>query len=75
VTAALEAAPSKWREAIRHKERLMRWFWTAVIVLGLIALDRAYMDGQNAAFLMSGARRAAHVINDWASELTRKIRP
>jgi len=53
----------------------MRWFWTAVIVLGLIALDRAYMDGQNAALILSGARRAAQVINDWASELTRKIRP
>ena len=67
---------AKRREAIRNKEqRLMRWFWTAAIILVLFALDRAYMDGQNAALMMSGARRAAHVINDWASELTRKIRP
>jgi hypothetical protein len=53
----------------------MRWFLAVVIVLALIALDRAYMNGQNAAFVMSGVRRAAHVINDWTSELTRKIRP
>jgi hypothetical protein len=53
----------------------MRWFLAVVIILGLIALNRAYMDGQNAAFLTANARRAALVINDWASELTRKIRP
>ena len=53
----------------------MRWFWTAAIILVLLALDRAYMDGQNAALILSGARRAAQVINDWAIELTRKIRP
>ena len=53
----------------------MRWLLAVAIIVALVTLDRAYMDGRNAAFLMSGARRAAHIINDWASELTRKIRP
>jgi hypothetical protein len=52
----------------------MRWFAAAVIILVLIALDRAYMDGQNAALLMSLAQRAAAAINQWADDLMRLIR-
>jgi hypothetical protein len=52
----------------------MRWFWAAVIILVLIALDRAYMDGQNAALILSLAQRAAAAINQWADDLMRLIR-
>ena len=52
----------------------MRWFTATIIILVLIALDRAYMDGQNAALLMSLARRAAAAINQWADDLMRLIR-
>ena len=45
-----------------------------IIVFVLIALDRAYMDGQNAALLMSLARRAAAALNQWADDLMRLIR-
>ena len=54
--------------------RGMRWFLAAVIVLGLFALDRAYMDGQNAAFIASLAQRGAAAINNWAGDLVRSIR-
>jgi len=52
----------------------MRWFAVAVIILVLIALDRAYMGGQNAALLMSLAQRAAAAINQWADDLMRLVR-
>ena len=47
----------------------MRWFTATIIILVLIALDRAYMDGQNAALLMSLARRVAATLNQWADDL------
>jgi hypothetical protein len=52
----------------------MRWFLAALIILVLIALDRAYMDGQNAALILSLARRAAAAINEWANDLVRLVR-
>jgi hypothetical protein len=52
----------------------MRWFTAAVIILVLIALDRAYMDGQNAALLMSLAQRAGAIVSQWADDLVRLVR-
>jgi hypothetical protein len=52
----------------------MRWFWAALVIVILVALDRAYMDGQNAAFLLSLAHRGARIINDWADDLMRSLR-
>jgi hypothetical protein len=52
----------------------MRWFLAALIILALIALDRAYMDGQNAALIMSLAQRTAAAINEWANDLVRFVR-
>jgi hypothetical protein len=52
----------------------MRWFLAIVIILALVALDRAYMDGQNAALIVSAARRVAAAISNWANDLTRSIR-
>jgi hypothetical protein len=52
-----------------------RLFWSALVIATLVALDRAYMDGQNAAFFASIAGEAAKSINDWASHLVRWMRP
>jgi hypothetical protein len=52
----------------------MRWFLAIIIICALVALDRAYMDGQNSALIVSAARRAAASINNWADDLTRSIR-
>jgi hypothetical protein len=52
----------------------MRWFLAIVVIFALVALDRAYMDGQNAALIVSAARGAAAAINNWADDLTRSIR-
>jgi hypothetical protein len=52
----------------------MRWFVAALIILVLIALDRAYMDGQNAALILSLAQRAAAAMNEWANDLVRFVR-
>jgi hypothetical protein len=53
----------------------MRLFWSALVIAALVALDRAYMNGQNAAFFASIAGEAAKSINDWASHLVRWMRP
>jgi len=52
----------------------MRLFWAALIIALLVALDRAYMDGQNAEILLSLARRAVAAINVWANDLLRSLR-
>jgi hypothetical protein len=52
----------------------VRWFLAAPIILVLFALDRAYMDGQNAALIMSLAQRTAATINEWANDLVRFVR-
>jgi hypothetical protein len=60
--------------AIKRSNLHMRWFAAVIVIFVLIALDRAYMDGQNAALLMSLAQRAAAAINQWADDLMRLIR-
>jgi hypothetical protein len=52
----------------------MRWFAAVVIIFVLIALDRAYMDGQNAALILSLAQRVAATISQWADDLVRLVR-
>jgi hypothetical protein len=52
----------------------MRWFWIVLIVLVLSAADRAYMDGQNAAFVVSGMRSLAAVFNRQVDDLLRYLR-
>jgi hypothetical protein len=52
----------------------MRLFWAALIIVLLVALDRAFMDGQNTEILLSLARRAAAVVNVWADDLLRSFR-
>jgi len=52
----------------------MRWFWIAFIVILLSAADRAFMDGQNAALVVSGARSLAATINRQVDDLLRYLR-
>jgi len=52
----------------------MRWFWIAFIVIVLSAADRAFMDGQNTAFVMSGARSVAATVNRHVDDLLRYLR-
>jgi hypothetical protein len=52
----------------------MRLFLAILIILVLVVLDRAYMDGQNAALIMSLVRRGAAAINDWANHLIGSLR-
>jgi hypothetical protein len=52
----------------------MRWFWIALVIFVLSAADRAYMDGQNTAFVMSGMRSVATVVNRQVDDLLRYLR-
>jgi hypothetical protein len=52
----------------------MRWFWIILIILVLTAVDRAYMDGQNTAFVVSGARSLATSFNRQVDALFRYLR-
>lgn len=51
----------------------MRLFWAALVILTIFALDRAYMDGQNAEIALSLARQGARAINDVASDFVRLV--
>ena len=52
----------------------MRWFWAALAIVILFAVDRAYMDGQNADAVLSLVRwMGAHVTN-WTDDLLRPLR-
>ncbi len=52
----------------------MRWFWAVLIVIVLSAADRAYMDGQNTAFVVSGMRSLATTLNRQVEDLLRHLR-
>ncbi len=52
----------------------MRWFWTVLIIIVLSAADRAYMDGQNTAFVVSGMRSLAATFNRQVEDLLRYLR-
>jgi hypothetical protein len=59
---------------IRAHNSRMRWFLAALIIVVLFAVDRAYMDGQNADQVMSLARWAGAVINRNVDDLLRPLR-
>jgi hypothetical protein len=52
----------------------MRLFWVPLVIVVLFAVDRAYMDGQNADQLMSLARWAGAFINQWVADMLRPLR-
>jgi hypothetical protein len=52
----------------------MRLFWAALAMAVLFALDRAYMDGQNAAQVVSLVRWIGALITHWADDLLRPLR-
>jgi hypothetical protein len=55
-------------------EVAMRWFWAFVVIVVLMALDRAYMQGRNAEILLSAGQRGAATVNRWAHDLTNGMR-
>jgi hypothetical protein len=52
----------------------MRMLRAALILLALYAIDRMYLDGQNAAGAMSLARSAGTSINQQVAALLRPLR-
>jgi hypothetical protein len=52
----------------------MRFVWVALVILLLCAIDRAYLDGQNTALLVSFARSAGMSINQQVDDLLRPLR-
>jgi hypothetical protein len=48
--------------------------WIVLIVFALSAADRAYMDGQNAAFMVSGMRSLAVAFNRQVDDLLQYLR-
>jgi hypothetical protein len=52
----------------------MRWFLAALVIVVLFAVDRAYMDGQNAAQLTSLARWLGAIITHSVDDLLRPLR-
>jgi hypothetical protein len=51
----------------------MRWFAAVLVVLLLVALDRALSGGQGAEILLSLLRRGAATINQYAADFTRIV--
>jgi hypothetical protein len=52
----------------------MRLFWIPLVIVLLFAVDRAYMDGQNADQVMSLARWVGAIINHNVDDLLRPLR-
>jgi hypothetical protein len=52
----------------------MRLFWIALVIVALVAIDRAYLDGQNSDQVMSLVRWAGTNVSDWAHDLLRPLR-
>jgi hypothetical protein len=52
----------------------MRLFWIALVIVALVAIDRAYLDGQNSDQVMSLVRWAGMSVSDWAHDLLRPLR-
>lgn len=53
---------------------MMRWFWIVLVIVVLSAADRAYMDGQNMTFVVSGMRALAATFNRQVEDLLRYLR-
>jgi hypothetical protein len=52
----------------------MRMFWMPLVIVALFAVDRAYMDGENADQLMSLVRWVGVQVTDWTDDLLRPLR-
>jgi hypothetical protein len=52
----------------------MRVFWIPLVIVVLFAVDRAYMDGQNADQVASLTRSAGALINQGVDDLLRPLR-
>ena len=52
----------------------MRWFLAVVIILALVALDRAYMRGENARLVVSVGQDIGVAINRKADELLARLK-
>jgi hypothetical protein len=52
----------------------MRWFWIASATLVLLAVDRAYLDGQIADAAMSLVYWIGGFITRWSDDLLRPLR-
>ena len=70
----LKRPPSTPRSGPPVRSNAMRWFAAALVILVLVALDRAYIGGQNLDLLLSLARRVAAAINNWADDLIGSVR-
>jgi hypothetical protein len=53
----------------------MRMFWMPLVIVALFAVDRAYMDGENADQLMSLVRWVGVQVTDWTDDLFSEDRP
>jgi hypothetical protein len=53
---------------------MKRFFWAALAILLLYAIDRAYLDGQNTALMVTFARSAGMSINQHVVDLLRPLR-
>jgi hypothetical protein len=62
-----------WKPASDDNSR-MRLFWVPLVIVVLFAVDRAYMDGQNADQLMSLARWGGAFVNQWVADMLRPLR-
>jgi hypothetical protein len=52
----------------------MRLFWIPLVIVALFAIDRAYMDGQNADQVLSLVRWVGVHVTDWTGDLLRPLR-
>jgi hypothetical protein len=63
-----------WSEPCWAHYWLMRLFWIALVIVALVAIDHAYLDGQNSDQVMSLVRWAGTNVSDWAHDLLRPLR-
>jgi hypothetical protein len=52
----------------------MRLFWIPLVIVAMFAIDRAYLDGQNADQVMSVVRWAGTHVTNWTNDLLRPLR-
>jgi hypothetical protein len=52
----------------------MRVFWISLVIVALFAIDRAYMDGQNADKVVSLVRWVGAHVTDWTGDLLQPLR-
>jgi succinate-acetate transporter protein len=52
----------------------MRLFWIALAIVALVAIDRAYLDGQNTDQVISLVHWAGMHVTNWTNDLLRPLR-